>query len=66
MNIGKSIKVALAKKGMRSSELATTLGVTAPTVSVMSSRETCTGQMLLKLSSVFSMKVSEFVALGED
>lgn len=66
MNVGKSIKVALAKKGMKSGQLASTLGVTAATVSVMSSRDTCTGQMLIKLSTTFGMKVSEFVALGED
>lgn len=66
MHVGKSIKIAMAKKQMRSAELAQALGVTASTVSVMSSRTTCTGQMLILLATFFGMKVSEFVALGED
>lgn len=66
MNVGKSIKVALAKRGMKSGDLATALGVTPSTISVMSGRETCTGHALIRLSAVFEMKVSEFVALGED
>lgn len=66
MNVGKSIKVALAKREMRSGDLAKILGVTPQTVSTMSSRSTCTGQMLIRLAQSFDMKVSEFVALGED
>lgn len=66
MNVGKSIKVALAKREMRSGDLAKILGVTPQTVSNMSSRATCTGQMLIHLAQSFDMKVSEFVALGED
>ena len=66
MNIGKSIKVALAVKGMKAKDLASTLGVTAPTVSSMCIRETASGQMLIMLARSFDMKVSEFVALGED
>lgn len=66
MNVGKSIKVALAKREMRSGDLAKILGVTPQTVSTMSSRVTCTGQMLIHLAQSFDMKVSEFVALGEE
>ena len=66
MNVGKSIKVALAKREMRSGDLAKILGVTPQTVSTMSGRATCTGQMLIHLAQSFDMKVSEFVALGED
>lgn len=66
MNIGKSIKVALAVKGMKAKDLAATLGVTAPTVSSMCARETASGQMLIMLGRAFDMKVSELVALGED
>lgn len=66
MNVGKSIKLALVMRNMKSGELAAALGVTASTVSVMSSRPTCSGQMLIQLAQRFEMKVSEFVALGED
>lgn len=66
MNIGKSIKVALALRSKRSKDLAKALGVTNPTVSTMCTRETASGQMLIKLATAFDMKVSEFVALGED
>lgn len=66
MNIGKSIKIALAKKGMKSKDLAEKLGVTGPTVSTMTTRPTASGQMLTKLAESFDMSVSEFVALGED
>lgn len=66
MNIGKSIKVALAKNGMRGKELAEKLGVTQSTVSLMTSRETATGSMLKHLADVFEMSVSEFVKLGEE
>ncbi len=66
MNIGKSIKVALAKKGMRGKDLAKKLGVTQSTVSLMSSRETASGAMLIQLAAVFEMPVSDFVALGEE
>ena len=66
MNIGKSMRVAMAMRGMRSSQLAERLGVAASTVSVMASRRTCSGAVLQKLAAVFDMKVSEFVALGED
>lgn len=65
MNIGKSIKVALALKQMRSKDLAQALGVTQPTVSSMCVRVTASGDMLMRLAESFGMKVSEFVALGE-
>lgn len=66
MNIGKSMRVAMAKKGLRGNQVAELLQVTESTVSVMLSRETCTGPKLKELAVLFGMKVSEFVALGED
>lgn len=66
MNIGRSIKIAQAKKGMRGKDLAKKLGVTQSTVSLMTIRETASGAMLKKLADVFEMSVSEFVELGED
>lgn len=66
MNVGKSIRVAMAMKNMRNSELAEKLGVTQSTVSVMCSRDTAAGQTLKALAEIFEMKVSELLALGED
>lgn len=66
MHIGKSIRVAMAMRGLRRSQVAEGLKVTGPTVSTMLSRATCSGQTLQALSDLFQMKVSEFVALGED
>lgn len=66
MNIGKSIKVAMAKKGMRGKELAEKLGVTPSSVSIMSSRKTASSTMLNKLCEAFDMPASDFVKLGED
>lgn len=66
MDIGKSIRVAMAMRGLRGNQLAERLQVTAPTISVMLGRKTCAGQTLQDLASIFGMKVSEFVALGED
>jgi transcriptional regulator with XRE-family HTH domain len=66
MDIGKSIRVAMAMRGLRGNQLAERLQVTAPTISVMLGRKTCAGQTLQDLANIFGMKVSEFVALGED
>jgi DNA-binding Xre family transcriptional regulator len=66
MDIGKSMRVAMAMRGMRGNQLAEQLHVTAPTVSVMLSRRTCSGQTLQDLADIFGMKVSDFVKLGEE
>ena len=66
MDIGKSMRIAMAMRGLKGIQLAERLQVTGPTVSVMLSRRTCSGQTLQSLANIFGMKVSEFVALGED
>ena len=66
MNVGKSIQIAMAMRGYSGKRMSEMLSVTEPTVSVMRGRPTCSGQMLRKLAQTFDMKVSEFVALGED
>jgi DNA-binding Xre family transcriptional regulator len=66
MDVGKSVRVAMAMRGIRNNQLAERLQVTASTVSVMLSRPTCSGQTLQNLANTFNMKVSEFIALGED
>jgi DNA-binding Xre family transcriptional regulator len=66
MNLGKSLKVALAMKGMKNKELAEKLGVNRRQVT----NWICTGSIRkdtqIKICEIFEMKASEFVALGED
>lgn len=66
MNVGKSIRVALAKKGMTQRQLAEQLGMLPTSLSQLASQQSCTGATLEKLARTLGMKASEFVALGED
>lgn len=66
MNIGISIKVALARKGMNQKALAELLEMTPAAVSQLAGQESCTGATIKKLAGAFGMKASEFVALGEE
>lgn len=66
MNVGKSIKVGMAKRDMKPLELAEKMEVSRQYVSqMMASKQTGIGT-INKLADVFEMKVSEFLALGED
>lgn len=65
MNIGKSIEHAIINTGMQKKELAKALEVTPIQVSRLCAQSTCSGKMLDKLCTVFNMKASDFVALGE-
>ena len=65
VNIGRSIKIALAKSGKTPSWLAKELGFTRTYVSRLSGQEVANGATINKLSMVFGMKVSGFIALGE-
>lgn len=66
MNLRKSIKVALAQRDMEQKTLAEQLGMSQSSMSQLAAQESCTGATLKKLAEAFGMKVSEFVALGED
>lgn len=66
MNIGKSIKVALAKKDMNQQDLAEKMKVSKPYVSQLAGREHAGMGTVVLLAGAFDMKVSDFVALGED
>lgn len=66
MHIGKSLKMALAKKGMRQQDLAKQLEVTHQYVNQLARSPVSSINAIVMLSEVFGMKVSEFVALGED
>ena len=67
MNIGKAIKVALAKKEMRLKHLATSLGVSSAYLSaITNNQKQPTFRVLISISLVLGMKLSELIALGED
>lgn len=66
MNVGKSIKIALAQCEKDQIWLAGKMGTTRQQISNWA----CTGRMrqerLEELASVFSLSVSAFISLGED
>lgn len=66
MNLGKSLNIALVKKGMKKKELAEKLGVGQPLISTWASKGSMTRANLEKICEVLDMPVSEFVALGEN
>ena len=66
MNVGKSIKVALAQKCMSQAVLAKRMGLTHTWVSALAKKPKASTATLEALAAQFDMKVSEFLALGED
>lgn len=67
MNLGKSIKLGLINKGMTQLSLAKTLGVTPAHLSrVATGKATMNAAMLERIAAEFGMKVSDFIAMGED
>lgn len=66
MNVGKSIKVALAKKEMNQQDLAAKMNVSKPYVSQLAGKEHAGMGTVSLLAEAFGMKISEFLALGED
>lgn len=66
MNVGKSLKVALAMKEITQAELAKRMGLTHTWVSALANKPKASTATIEALATQFEMKVSEFVALGED
>ena len=66
MNLGKSLKVALAKNEMTQSDLARAQSWSLRTINKLANRESGSVSDINKLSKALGMKDSEFVALGED
>lgn len=66
MNIGKSIKIVCAMKGLKLKDLAEKMDVNKDYLSRISGKTTCSPQMLEKLCAAVEMKASEFIALGEN
>ena len=65
MNIGRSIRVALAQRDMRQSELAEHMGVSRQYVSRMCRSEHVSMAAARRIASELGLKLSEFIALGE-
>lgn len=66
MNVGKSLKIALAMKGIKQSDLAAKVGMTTVWISRLANSEKAGMGSVEMLSKALDMKVSEFLALGED
>lgn len=66
MNFKKSLKIALAKKGMKQIDLAQEVKVTGQTVTNWIRNNSISLEYLDKVCKALDMPVSEFVALGED
>lgn len=66
MDLGKSLKVALARKGMNQSQLARQMGTPLRTINKLANKPGGTVENINTLSDALGMKASDFVALGED
>jgi transcriptional regulator with XRE-family HTH domain len=65
MDLGKSIRLALAQKEINAHTLSKELGVMPSTVSIWMHKRRMRTVTLQEVSDYFGLKVSEFVALGE-
>lgn len=66
MNAPMSLRMALARKGIKQSKLCEITGMSSTAVSRLTTHPNWTCGSLQKVSDALGMKVSEFVALGED
>jgi len=65
MNVGKSVKIALATQEKNQGWLADQLEVTKQQASNITNSPKASSQTIDKLSKVFRMSSSDFIALGE-
>jgi len=66
MDIGKSMKVALAKAGKDRVWLSDQVDVSYIHVSRLANQKVATGKMITKMADAFDMSTSEFIKLGEE
>lgn len=66
MNVGKSLKMALAKRDMTQTQLALKLNTTRVWISRLANSQSASGPTIEQLAVALDMKVSEFIGLGED
>ena len=65
MNIGKSVKIALALQEKNTKWLSDEAGVTRQAAWEYTTRPAATSRTIEKLAGIFKMSESEFIALGE-
>lgn len=65
MNLGTSIKVALAKQGKNQTWLADQMNVSTNAVSKICTQNKAGTERLNKICEILGMPLSEFIALGE-
>ena len=65
MNIGKSLRIAMAEKNVKFAWLAKELKVTPTRVRHIAQQTDCNTSLIARLAIVFNMSASEFIALGE-
>ncbi len=66
MNIGRSIEIAMTQNEKNAAWLADQLNLTVTRVNVMRNSIHTNTKTVERISRVFGMEVSEFVALGEE
>ncbi len=66
MNIKRSLKIALAKQDMTQKALADSLGYTRQRLNGIQKQKNIRPETLKSIADIFGLKVSEFIALGED
>lgn len=58
--------MSLIKNNMEQADLASKIGIHQSNISKISCGKTITTETLERLAAAFNMKVSEFIAVGED
>lgn len=66
MNVGKSLKMALAKRDMNQIQLAEKMKCTQVWINRLANSESASMGTVTHLAEALDMKVSEFIALSED
>lgn len=66
MNIGRSLRVALAKKDMTQKDLAAAMACSGAYINKLAKQEHAGMGAVKRLADYFGMQVSDFVKLGED
>lgn len=66
MNACKSMKIAIVKRDWTQSRLSDVTGLSQAAISRLANNQNWNCASLQRMADAFDMKVSEFVALGED
>lgn len=66
MNVGKSLKMALAKRDMNQTQLAEKMKCTSIWINRLANSQSASMGTVMLLAEALDMKASEFLAMGED